>query len=432
MNSFEPFALTVPRILLPAQKDLATWCVVACDQYTQDEHYWQRVAQITAGHPSTLNLILPEILLAHKSDAEIQDRSSAIQQAMRQYLAGGVFDDERSCFVYVERKTSYGRTRRGLVAAVDLEGYEWKPFSQSLVRATEATIEGRIPARKAIRQGAALEVPHVMLLANDSGDVFIGGAGTLAKQRPPVYSGSLMLDSGSVSGWAVEAQSDLDEVRRSLDVLKGQCTDKDGSCFLFAVGDGNHSLATAKAVWQEEKQKVHPNEKLRFALVEIVNIFDQGLTFEPIHRVLFDCPSGALLSFLCERLCCDAVPCVTSDELEMTLKSSPSCVGVSWREGSLQHFALLDTHTKELVVSRLQPLLDEFALQHGCTIDFVHGAAEVLKLACKQGTAALLLPPINKASFFDTIARRGPLPRKSFSMGEASEKRFYLECRKLF
>ena len=432
MNSFDEFALTVPRVLLPAQKDLATWCVIACDQFTQDEHYWQAVKQITDGHPSTLNLILPEILLAHKSDEEIQCCASAIQEAMRDYLASGVFDDERTCFVYVERRTAYGRMRRGLVAAVDLEGYEWQPFSKSLIRATEATIESRIPARKKIRQGAALEVPHVMLLANDPDDVFIGGAAHLAKRKPPVYSGSLMLGSGSITGWAVDDAASLDEVRRFLGVLKGHSLEEGGSCFLFAVGDGNHSLATAKAVWQEEKHKAKPNEALRFALVEIVNIFDQGLTFEPIHRVLFDCGGRDLIPFLCERLCCEAAPCQSEEELALQVKASPCCVGVSWREGSLQKFAVLDTRAQELAVSRLQPLLDEFCRQHGCTIDFIHGSDEVLKLARVQGTTALLLPPVDKASFFDTIARRGPLPRKSFSMGEASEKRFYLECRKLF
>ena len=421
----------MPHILLPAQKNLETWCVVACDQFTQDMHYWQNVNHITNGHPSTLNLILPEILLAHKSASEIQSRSSTIQQAMRRYLADDVFDAERRCFVYVERKTAYGRMRRGLVAAVDLEGYEWKPFSKSLIRATEATIESRIPARKQIRQGAALETPHVMLLANDQDDIFIGGTERLAKKTPPVYSGDLMMGSGSISGWAIEDEADLDKVCRSLAVLKGRCFDEEGSCFLFAVGDGNHSLATAKAVWEEEKLKACPNENLRFALVEIVNIFDQGLTFEPIHRVLSGCTVGDLISFLCEHLCCDALPCLSAKELALKVKGSSSDVGIAWLEGSDQHFALLEVDTTELVVSRLQPLLDEFDRQHGCTIDFVHGSEEALKLARAQGSCALLLPPVNKNTFFDTIAHSGPLPRKSFSMGEASEKRFYLECRKL-
>ena len=443
MKNFSEFGINVPEILLPAKKDLASWSVIACDQYTQDRDYWKKVSDVVGDKPSTLQMILPEVYL---EDGDQAERIKKIRKTMNEYLEGGIFDAPEKEFIYIERKTAYGRTRRGLVCSVDLESYEWKPESKALIRATEATIPSRIPPRKEIRRGAPIESPHIMLLANDPERILVEKSGEMAKKNPPVYDGDLMLDSGHITGWAIKDEASLDSVHAALDELKkaGKC--EDGSSFLFAVGDGNHSLATAKAVWDEYKEELKKQGKsedeiasspVRYALVEIVNIYDEGLNFEPIHRVLFNAFSESLLSTLCWALGAPICDCDSFEELEAEVKASKSTFGfISTNEGETK-YRLLVADLKELAVSRIQPLLDDFvrtddSLLNYTKMDFIHGSDEVLRLGRKEGNVTILMPPIAKDSFFSTISSRGPLPRKSFSMGEASEKRFYLECRHLF
>lgn len=440
MKNFEKFGLRVPEILLPKKFDAKTWCAVACDQYTQDKNYWEQAQKTAAGCPSTLNLIFPEVYLNDSGKAE---RIQKIKETMAAYINGGVFAPPQRMMVYLERTTAYGRTRRGLVCALDLDSYEWKPFSTALVRATEATILERIPPRMEIRRGAPLELPHIMLLANDPAHIFIEEIGKkiAARGDAPLYQGDLMQESGSVKGWAVESDGDLKAASDALQKLFDAGT-KDGSTFLFAVGDGNHSLATAKAVWEEEKKRLQESgasaeqiqeSPVRLALVEIVNIYDQGLTFEPIHRVVFKADIPALLNFLKEKLDGTLVQVQSESELEQKVKASANTFGFYWKEGGAQKIAELETKISDLAVSRLQPALDEFLKsQAGAEIDYIHGAEEIFRLGKEDGALGVLLPPVAKDSFFDTIARLGPLPRKSFSMGEASEKRFYLEARRLF
>ncbi len=456
-KKLEAFGLRVPEILLPAKIDLSTWSVIACDQYTQDLDYWKKAEAIVGDKPSTLNLILPEVYLNSPDKAQ---RIAKIRETMKSYLgknpndgADTVFAPAKKCFVYIERTTAFGRTRKGLVAQIDLDTYEWKPFSKANIRATEATIVDRIPPRKEIRKGAPLELPHIMLLVNDKDDILVGGAGKRVKDdgRALLYSGELMNKGGSIKGWALESDEDIAAVTAAVSKIAEANTAADGSTFLFAVGDGNHSLATAKAVWDEYKAELIAGGAgaaeleacpVRFALVEIVNIYDSGLTFEPIHRVIFGVDNKKLISTLAEKLGGKVKTIASQKELETAVKNSWANFGFDYvdDDGS-QKYVLLETSIKELAVSRLQPEIDEFLKGTGAVagtssgapeIDYIHGTDEVLSLGKKPGAVGILLPPIAKDSFFETINGRGPLPRKSFSMGEADEKRFYLECRKLF
>lgn len=435
MKKLEDLGLRIPEILLPKNIDLSTWSVIACDQYTQDKDYWKNVEEKAGNKPSTLNLILPEVYLGSPDKA---DRIKKIRQSMKDYLDTGVFADAKKCFIYLERKTAFGRTRKGLVAQIDLETYEWKPFSKANIRATEATIVERIPPRMEIRKGAPLELPHIMLLVNDKDDLLVG-ANKPTDGRSPIYDGDLMANGGHITGWALESKADIEGVEKALNFIAEKNASPDGSTFLFAVGDGNHSLATAKAVWDEYK-KEHPEDKdspVRYALIEIVNIYDTGLTFEPIHRVIFNIDNEALIKKLAEKLNGNIKALDDADKVIKAVKDSWANFGFFYLDSEgKQKNVLLETKIKELAVARLQPEIDAFLKelpdQSKAEIDYIHGTDEVLKLGSKENSLGILLPPIAKDSFFETINGRGPLPRKSFSMGEADEKRFYLECRRLF
>lgn len=435
MKKLEDLGLRIPEILLPKNIDLSTWSVIACDQYTQDKDYWKNVEEKAGNKPSTLNLILPEVYLGSPDKA---DRIKKIRQSMKEYLDTGVFADAKKCFIYLERKTAFGRTRKGLVAQIDLETYEWKPFSKANIRATEATIVERIPPRMEIRKGAPLELPHIMLLVNDKDDLLVG-ANKPTDGRAPIYDGDLMANGGHITGWALESKVDIEGVEKALNLIAEKNASPDGSTFLFAVGDGNHSLATAKAVWDEYK-KEHPEDKdspVRYALIEIVNIYDTGLTFEPIHRVIFNIDNETLIKKLAEKLNGNIKALDDADKVIKAVKDSWANFGFFYLDSEgKQKNVLLETKIKELAVARLQPEIDAFLKelpdQSKAEIDYIHGTDEVLKLGSKENSLGILLPPIAKDSFFETINGRGPLPRKSFSMGEADEKRFYLECRRLF
>ncbi len=433
MDLLKKYGLEIPKILLPNKDiDVKKWAVIACDQYTQDNDYWDEVLSITKSTPSTLHLILPEIYL---NDAEKkQSLTKSIHRTMQEYLDSSVFQDEQSCFTYIERKTAYGRNRKGLVVAIDLEAYDWKPFSKNLIRATEATIIDRIPPRVEIRKNASLESPHIMLLVNDSDKVLVEQVGLNISKNVPTYKSDLMMNGGHITGWSITEECDFEKIEKALSHIAQNNTDSDGSVFMFAVGDGNHSLATAKAVWDEVKTSCNNIEtaKERFALVEIVNIFDEGLTFEPIHRVLFNTDSEKFISFIKETWNVETTNYNSFDDLENYILNNPSSFALINRKDEKMTHTCVHTDKKGLLVSHLQPLIDDFMQgKNTDDIDYIHGSDEVCRLANKENTIGLLLPPIEKDSFFATIENNGPLPRKSFSMGEADEKRFYMECRRL-
>ena len=445
MNIFEKCALQTPDILLPNKNiDLTAWSVIACDQYTQDTAYWQKAAAIAKNVPSTLHMILPEVYLNTLSEDQRKHAIAQIQSTMKTYLADSIFAEPVHSMLYIERKTAYNRLRKGIVTAIDLEKYDWRSTSKAEIRATEATIVERLPPRMEIRKGAALEMPHIMLLVNDPTRLLIEKIGTAlhTAKTEPLYTAPLMLNAGSITGWAIPSGYSGD-IETALEQLYTANTGTDGSVFMFAVGDGNHSLATAKAVWDTYKEqcggvkqqdgtvslpKELEHSLLRYALVEIVNLYDEGLTFEPIHRVIFGADAQDLISFLQQKLGGTILACSTPRELQDKVEHSSSAFGFIAPKSS---FTCLDTAVSGLAVSALQPLLDEYIAKHKLEIDYIHGAEEAFRLPQHKDAVSILLPPIEKDSFFSTIAEQGSLPRKSFSMGEASEKRFYLECRKL-
>ncbi len=443
MKGLDKYGIKEPEILLPKQIDTTSWAVIACDQYTQDKNYWNTAKKIAGKNPSTLNLILPEIFL---NSPDKPEKIRKIKETMKSYYNNNIFSPEKQSFLYLERKTSFERTRKGLMMAIDLDTYQWKPFSKSFIRATEATISERIPPRMEIRKGAKLEIPHIMLLVNDPKKRLIEKTGNIIQSEhiAPVYKGNLMNNGGSIKGWYTESAAAKKNIKDSIQQIAKENTAEDGSIFLFAVGDGNHSLATAKAVWDEYREnlkkqnianKLIENSPVRYALVEVVNIYDDGLTFEPIHRVLFDIDSKNLCTYLSKKLGGTLEECKSKEKLENSVKISKQNFGFIYIQNGIQKYTLLKTHITELPISLLQPAIDTFFKENNIDkskIDFIHGTDQVFQLGTKENITSILLPPIAKDSFFTTINKRGPLPRKSFSMGEADEKRFYFECRKLF
>jgi len=435
---FNALGLEIPVILTPQKID-AKWPVIACDQFTQDRDYWEKARIAADSSPSTLDLIFPEVFLG---DANPEVRIKAVHSNMANYLEDGIFAPPRQGFIYIERDTPYQKGRRGLVAAVDLEKYEWQPTARPLIRCTEGTVEDRLPPRMNIRRGAPLELPHVLLLIDDETDSLLSALGEMAKKNSPIYDTPLMMESGRVTGWFLDAESSrsadvFDFTAKKLEELCNRSVSRygesGGTPFLFAVGDGNHSLATAKGIWEEYKA-VHGtfNHPCRYALVEIENIYDPAIQFEPIHRIIigagFD-ETAALLLRLPDSSCHFVNSREELSRLVQQEKTS-NCFGLI-AEG---RYALVSTSATGISTACLQPLLDEFVKTHsGMEIDYIHDEEEVFRLTNNASvkTAGILLPPVQKAGLFETVAQLGPLPRKSFSMGHSCEKRFYLECRAL-
>ncbi|MDE7082231.1 MAG: DUF1015 domain-containing protein [Clostridia bacterium] len=383
----------IPDILLPADgTDMSAWAVNACDQYTSDFSYWQEVERITAGKPSAYNLIFPEIYL----NDEPEKRIARINETMREYLSGSVFKKVSGGFILVERTTPSG-TRTGIVLAVDLEDYSYENGANTPVRSTEDTIRERIPPRVKIRENAPLELPHVMLLYNDEKNTVINAV----KRGKVLYDFDLMCGGGHIKGTFVDNSKSVKNAFYSL------ATDKNG--LLFAVGDGNHSLATAKKCWENIKttlsEKERENHPARYALVEAVNVFDDALKFEPIHRFIkTDKPS----EFLTEM---------------QTSGSGKAYIVVKGVKSQINFNANTPAGIREL-----DAYISAFIAKNGGEVDYIHGEEDLLKLT-EGGGVGVLLPSIEKSEFFRLIESGGNLPRKTFSMGEGYEKRYYVEAK---
>ncbi|MDR0707377.1 MAG: DUF1015 domain-containing protein [Treponema sp.] len=433
------FGLAMPEILLPASGiDQKKWAVIACDQFTQDAEYWEAARAVVGDAPSTLHLIFPEIYLEKPGKRE---RIERIHGVMRTYLEQGVFAPPVETFIYVERTTPFAApfdVRRGLVTSIDLEQYEWRHSEKSLIRTTEGTAPDRLPPRMDVRRGAPLESPHVLLLINDKADALLPALGERAKATLPLYHTDLMLDSGAITGWAVNTEKDVSFLVQNLETLasSGLNGREDEKPFLFAVGDGNHSLAAAKAVWEEYKAS-HAGERglerhpARYAMVEIENLYDDAVHFAAIHRVVFGDHVNGLLETLSTLP--DAV--VTRIGGGKELSTLTIAFSGKNRLGLIldNDFYLVEFADCGLAVALLQPLLDDFVKETGSSIDYIHGEDAVfhaLQRSDRRG-AGILLPPVQKSGFFETMSHFGALPRKSFSMGEALEKRFYFECRRI-
>lgn len=411
-------------ILLPQNCDLTKWSVVACDQYTSQNDYWERVAQTVGDAPSTLKLILPESQL---EDGHFEEHIADINRTMDEYLDEGLFRTLPNALIYVERWLDNKKLRRGLMGVVDLECYDYNAGSSSLIRATEGTVITRLPPRVAVRRNASLELPHIMVLVDDPDKQLIEHLTYETDRMEEVYDFDLMERGGHITGYLLpeDLQADVCEILNTLarphDFAR-KYDAKGKPVLLFAIGDGNHSLAAAKAAYEEKKQNT-PQEQWadlpsRYALVELVNLHDESLEFEPIHRVCFD---------------------VDPDELMKDFLAAYP--GAHYGDGDGHTITyVFDTEvgkitipkpTAQLPVGTLQEFLDQWMQTHSGRIDYVHGDDVTWELGRKPGNIGFLLPAMGKDELFKTVIFDGALPRKTFSMGEAHDKRFYLEARKI-
>jgi len=444
MRTYESIALGIPEILLPKKgTDLAKWAVIACDQFTSEPDYWRMVSVLVGRAPSTLNLIFPEVYLGEKNP---EARIARIREHMARYIDQGLFV-EKEGFIYIERKVG-DHVRKGLMACLDLEHYDFRKGSISLIRASEGTILERIPPRVKIREGAPIELPHIMVLIDDPDNTVIGPLTQAKEQLEKLYDFELMMGSGHLKGYRVTDQplesgiiNNLKTLAYSANFLKRYNLRPGTPVLLFAMGDGNHSLATAKTIWEKTKENAPDkaeimNSPLRYALVELVNLHDDALIFEPIHRVLFEVAVSKdvvqeMYAYYKGR--CTYTGLAGFDEMKSEVdgqKEGSHKIGVITASG----FGIVEVKQPEsnLPVGTLQPFLDAFMKNKGAKeIDYVHGSEPVIQLGKKSGNMGLYLPAMGKTDLFKTVILDGVLPRKTFSMGEASEKRFYMEARKL-
>jgi len=441
MRDYPEIGIQAADILLPGPGiDLYRWAVIACDQFTSQPEYWASVRDLVGGSPSTFHMILPEVYLG---TTEEQERIRSTQAAMRNYLDQGMLVSHAG-FILVER-TVDGKTRHGLMLALDLEQYDFSKGSQSLVRATEGTILDRLPPRIRIREGAALEIPHILILIDDPERTVIEPLVDARGSLQPMYQTELMLGSGSLKGSlvadSVQEQRVVQALRKLADPKRFRAhygVGEDKGVLLFAAGDGNHSLATAKSIWEKIKAQAGPDHPARYALVEVENVHDEGLVFEPIHRVLFGVREDwqpAFTAYLKQidpgaeaayRLCSGA------DEVIAAVQrgGNEQVFGAISPEGC----TLVTVHhpPANLSVGTLQGFLDSWLKQGGAnSIDYVHGSDVVRQLGAQAGNLGFYLPAMDKGDLFKTVILDGSLPRKTFSMGEAHEKRFYMEARRI-
>ena len=422
---FAPIGLRVPEILLPA-RDIERFAVIACDQHTAEPEYWEETERIVGDAPSALHLMLPEAWLGR------ENAGADVPANMRRYLADGSLRSIGEGFVYVRRRTSEG-IRHGLLAAVDLEQYDFSPTADTLMRATEATVRERLPARIALRREAVLEMPHVLVLTDDRENSVTALLERELGSLPKLYDFDLMQGGGHIAGWAVEDPAMLAQIDAALAALGSQEAfdakypqARGAKPLTLAVGDGNHSLAAAKACWEELKAALTPEEReshpARWCLAEVCNVHSPAIEIEPIHRVLFNVDCGAVL-------------------LALIAWSDSNMAGICFGDSKQQAFTLAGPHVSNvlsfedpvapLTVGTVDEFIEYFMARHSeARVDYVHDEPAVRALTRQVGVA-FLLPPFEKSDLFKGIVMGGVLPRKTFSMGHAEEKRYYVECRKI-
>lgn len=390
-HSFSPADILLPK------SNFENWAVIACDQYTSEPEYWEKVKTAAGDKPSALNIVLPEVYLS----ADNSERIERINKNMQEYLDSDIFTAYNDSLIFVERIQSDGKCRRGIVGKIDLESYDYHAGTNAEIRATEQTVLSRIPPRVEIRKNAPLELPHVMLLFDDVKDQIFSYLVTNKDRFEKAYDFTLMCNAGSITGYLLD-EAAKETVLSMLEDLKQQ---NDG--FLFCVGDGNHSLATAKECYNLNK-----TEASRYALTEIVNIHDTALQFEPIYRVVFGINPEELLDELVKTLGegTQKFTCIYGD----TVKE----IGVN--------------PTAKLAVGTLQAFLDEYVKNHPeAEIDYIHGEDSLKKLASRPNAIGFIFDGMQKSELFEAVNADGSLPRKTFSMGHADDKRFYIEARKI-
>lgn len=419
---------TAADILLPAAGvPLDPWACIAVDQFTSQPEYWQRAEHLADGKPSTLHIVLPEAYLGTPQEAE---RLESIRRTMEEYRKSVLIRKVHG-YVYVERTQMDGTVRQGLVGAVDLDAYDYAKGSKPAIRPSESTVVERIPPRLKVRRGATLETPHVMMLADDADCTLIEPIGLMKNQLPPLYDGELMLGGGHLRGWAVEDPALIAGIDAALAVLADPAAfarrwpaAKGQQPMVLAVGDGNHSLATAKAYWEElkptlseEQRRTHP---ARWCLAEVCNVHSPAIEIEPIHRVVFGVGAKELYAAL--------------DAWDQQQGSSTTMSDQRLRlaDANGESAVALANPPAPLTVGSVEAFLADFLPAHpGVTVDYIHGESTALALASDPAkpATAILLPDFAKADLFKGVVLGGVLPRKTFSMGHAEEKRYYNECR---
>lgn len=423
-QSFEKLGFYPADILLPKDVDMTKWAVVACDQFTSQPEYWQAVEDTVGNAPSTLRLILPEAKL---NDPDVEQSIADINSTMEQYLESGVFQTLSDSLLYMERTQSDGKIRHGLIGMIDLEQYDFTPGSGALIRATEGTVLSRIPPRVRVREHAPIELPHVMLLIDDPDRTVIAPLTAASGEMEKVYDFELQQGGGHLRGWKL---TDI-QMNGVAAALEGLCTDAEmqkkyglsgAAPLLFAVGDGNHSLATAKQCYENLK-KVTPESQwgtlpARYALVEVVNNHDHALQFEPIHRVLFGVQPDQVL---------EAFKSFYPEAYEGRGEGHVIAYTCAEHTG----FLTVPNPKVQLAVGTLQTFLDAYVQEYGGEVDYIHGDDVTDELGAKAGNIGFKLPAMGKEQLFKTVMTDGVLPRKTFSMGHAQDKRYYVEARRI-
>ncbi|MBQ3469069.1 MAG: DUF1015 domain-containing protein [Bacilli bacterium] len=411
------------NILLPKNCDMTKWSVIACDQYTSEKEYWDKTKEIVGDSPSTLNLVLPEIYL---EDSDVEERINSINSNMEKLLAEDFFKEYPNSLIYTERTQKDGKIKEGLMGIIDLEAYSYEAGSDSMIRATEKTVIERIPPRVKVRENASLELPHIMILIDDEEKDIIENIKNTTTEENKLYDFELMQEGGHVKGYllkddvADEIINKLDKFT-DIDYFNNKYGVTENNPLVFAMGDGNHSLATAKTCYENLKKTMSEEEYLnhpaRYALVELVNLHSDALEFEAIHRVVFDVDVNHLIDELSKYYEisydeCDGqkMTMITKDEeKDIYIKNPKSNIAV----GSLQIF------------------LDDYLKDNPGKVDYIHGDDATRKLAQGDNNIGFILPAMKKTDLFKSVIVDGALPRKTFSMGHSDDKRFYLEARKI-
>lgn len=409
------------NILIPKSVDMHKWSVVACDQYTSEPKYWEEVESIVGDAPSTLRITLPEIYL---NDANVEDRIKKINETMTKYLNEDIFTKLDNSMIYLERTQSDGKVREGIMGIVDLEDYSYEKGSQTLIRATEKTVIERIPPRMKVRENASLELPHIMILIDDEKKNIIESLKSKVTTKDVVYDFDLMQNGGHIKGYKLN-ESIQNEIILGLEALadkdyfesKYDVTDK--GVLLFAMGDGNHSLATAKACYEKLKETMGDaalENPARYALVELVNLHSSALEFEAIHRVIFDTDASDLIKNLYDYYNINEEG--KGQKFELITKD-------------MDKVLYIENPKSNIAVGSIQMFLDDYLSTHKGTIDYIHGDDVTKDFGSKEGNVGIIFDAMSKEDLFKTVILDGALPRKTFSMGHSYDKRFYLEARKI-
>lgn len=439
MRLYPSVGIQIPDVLLPKSGiDLHRWAVIACDQFTSQPDYWDQVNEIVGQSPSTLRLILPEVYLGNQDE---EDRIRATNQTMLDYCKKDVFNIHQG-LIAVER-TIGSVKRKGLILALDLEKYDFNRGSQTLIRATEGTIIDRLPPRINIRKNATIELPHILVLIDDPENTVIEPVFQSVSNIEPLYDFELMLGSGHLRGWEVldekiekKMVSSLENLAEPAAFQKKYHIGPEKGVLLYAMGDGNHSLATAKSVWEMNKGKYGMNHPSRYAMVELENLHDPALVFEPIHRVIDganpEAVLGGLRSYYGARVRTENVASM-NDMIQSVAKQGDFLQRFGMLTAGKFMVAEIMQPESNLPVGTLQSFLDTWLRTNSSVkIDYVHGDDVLASLSSQPGFFGFYLPPMRKDELFKTVILDGALPRKTFSMGEAQEKRFYMEARKIF